>query len=172
LGVVTFGFFGHTVISAAVALMLGMPPDHVLYMIFGGLLPDIDHPKSILGRYNPFTSSVKKYYVRSLKLAVVLCIGLSFFIDKRMALTALAVILLCWGFVSLIPAMKHRGVCHSVVGCAMLATPLLLFLNEKAVFIVFCGAVLHVFSDIVSSLSPWRIVKKILGTGRRRKRWW
>lgn len=33
--------------------------EHLWFGVVGALLPDLDHPKSFLGKYNPFTGLMK-----------------------------------------------------------------------------------------------------------------
>ena len=54
-----FNFFGHTVLGTTAGLLLATTPIGFIAVVFGSLLPDIDHPNSTLGRYNPLTAWMK-----------------------------------------------------------------------------------------------------------------
>lgn len=42
-------------VGVALSLMFAHSPGDVAFILFGSLLPDIDHPRSTLGRWNVFT---------------------------------------------------------------------------------------------------------------------
>jgi membrane-bound metal-dependent hydrolase YbcI (DUF457 family) len=50
-----FNFFGHTVIGLILGMIIAHNPVEFAWLLFGSLLPDIDHPSSTLGKWNPFT---------------------------------------------------------------------------------------------------------------------
>lgn len=109
-GAVAFKKAGHLLIGflCCFALLAALPTTPLFYTIFvmiGSLLPDIDHPTSTYGKYNPFTR---------------------------------------W--------MKHRGHCHSIIGCALLSSPFLFF--GLPIFLsVFYGAFFHLIGDRIYSMT-------------------
>lgn len=48
-----FNAFGHLVIGAILALLFAHTPADSVVIMMTSLLPDIDHPNSTFGRYNP-----------------------------------------------------------------------------------------------------------------------
>lgn len=82
----------------------------MFYGMAGGLLPDIDHPKSVIGRYNPLN----------------------------------------W-----VKVMKHRGKCHTMVGCLLLSLPFVFFHYYAFIFALY-GAVTHIYADKLYSYFPGR----------------
>lgn len=56
---IIFNFLGHFLIGSIVGLSIAHNPLTLLCVIFGSLLPDIDHRKSVLGKYNLF-----KYWMK------------------------------------------------------------------------------------------------------------
>ena len=56
---IVFNFLGHFIIGSGVGLATARSPFVFLCIVFGSLLPDIDHPRSILGRCNPVVRWMK-----------------------------------------------------------------------------------------------------------------
>lgn len=103
MGVIVYNFKAHLLIGFLVGLYF-RSFEFIMLTMVGAMLPDVDHPLSVLGRHNPFVKS-----------------------------------------------MSHRGMSHSILGCALLSSPFLMF-GHGAAFPVFVGAVSHVMGDFVSSL--------------------
>jgi membrane-bound metal-dependent hydrolase YbcI (DUF457 family) len=51
--------FGHLMVGTAIGLALTNHPAEMALVLFGSLLPDIDHPRSTLGQWNPLTRFMK-----------------------------------------------------------------------------------------------------------------
>lgn len=115
--VIVFNKKGHLIIGllGGIALLMfyTLTPVSLIFILLGSLIPDIDHKKSTLGRYNPF-----------------------------------------------VRFMKHRGKCHTIIGCMLLATPFIL-ISVTAFLSVFYGAILHIVGDKIYS---W--------TGKNRRRFY
>lgn len=99
---------GMLAVGASYCVLGTFHPIWIIFILIGSLLPDIDHPNSTFGRYNPFT-------------------GL----------------------------MKHRGKCHTIIGCMLLSSPFML-ISLSAFWCVLYGAILHLVSDKVYSLTSPR----------------
>ena len=56
--------------------------------------------------------------------------------------------------------MKHRGKCHTIIGCMLLSSPFIL-LGLNAFLSVFYGAILHIIGDKIYSM-----------TGKKRRRFY
>lgn len=54
-----FNCAGHLVCGALIACFFAHTPLQAVIVIFCSLLPDIDHPRSTLGKYNPATRFMK-----------------------------------------------------------------------------------------------------------------
>jgi membrane-bound metal-dependent hydrolase YbcI (DUF457 family) len=54
-----FNRFGHIVTGLLAGGLIAQVPEQLAITIFGSLLPDIDHPKATLGRFNPLASIMK-----------------------------------------------------------------------------------------------------------------
>ena len=56
---IIFNFLGHFIIGSTLGLIVAQNPLVFFCILFGSLLPDIDHPRSVLGRYNIFIRWMK-----------------------------------------------------------------------------------------------------------------
>jgi hypothetical protein len=104
-----FNIFGHLVIGTAISLFLANSPGEAALILFGSLLPDIDHRNSTLGKWNPFTRF-----------------------------------------------MKHRGKCHTLIGCILLSAPFYFFGSILVPILILTGCVGHVLADKLASWLPGR----------------
>lgn len=57
--VIIFNYTGHLVLGGSIAYYLVDKPLLFAAVLIGSLWPDIDHPKSTVGRYNPFAPFMK-----------------------------------------------------------------------------------------------------------------
>jgi|GEM_PF-3113238 len=62
--VIPFNKKAHLTIGISIGILLALVFEHiflhdVFYIIIGSLLPDIDHPRSTFGKYNPFVRFMK-----------------------------------------------------------------------------------------------------------------
>lgn len=74
---IIFVFLVHVVIAIALALHLQYTGLQIVFVIIGAILPDIDHPKSIIGRFNLFSYFMKhRGFAHS--LAGCICFALLF----------------------------------------------------------------------------------------------
>lgn len=48
--------YGHITLGVTVGVLAAHSPFELSFVLLGSLLPDIDHPSSTLGRYNPLVS--------------------------------------------------------------------------------------------------------------------
>jgi len=103
-----FNMYGHLSLGAAIGLVIAPSWLSLSAVVISSLLPDIDHNKSALGRFNPFAS-----------------------------------------------CMKHRGHCHSIMGCIVLTLPFLLLGTQVYTFAII-GCIVHVLADKLLSLLPWK----------------
>ena len=54
--VIVFSWAIHIIIGLLFSMGFTSQPMDILFVVIGSLLPDIDHPRSILGRFNIFSS--------------------------------------------------------------------------------------------------------------------
>jgi membrane-bound metal-dependent hydrolase YbcI (DUF457 family) len=54
--VADFNYFAHAIIGLISSIPVSHIQGDILLGMIGGIFPDIDHKKSILGRFNPFVS--------------------------------------------------------------------------------------------------------------------
>lgn len=56
---VAFNYLVHAIIGLLSAMPVSHIPGDILLGVLGGMFPDIDHEKSLLGRFNPFARLMK-----------------------------------------------------------------------------------------------------------------
>ena len=127
-----FNALGHTVTGLILSILVvdtAMGAAGILFVLFGSLLPDIDHRNSTLGRFNPLTRirwKKRKQPTGGKKRS------------KKPEYHTL---------------VKHRGKCHTVAGALLLSLPFLL-LGPLAFILVAYGALGHLVADKIHSWLP------------------